>query len=304
MSGNVSILDVATDKELLARWFRGGTWDAWLAFLATLFVLPMTEEQQALACKHTGRTVLPDSPPSEAWLCCGRRAGKSLVAALVCLYLACFRDYRAYLAPGELATVMLLAPDRRQARVIMRYIKGFVLRVPALKARVVGETKDSLEFSNRTVIEIHSASYHTTRGYTLAAVVLDEQAFWPTDEAAEPDTEIVAGLRPGMATIPGALLLGLSSPYARRGELYRASEAHFGNDTSRALFWNADSLTMNPGLSANVVDEAFERDPIAAMSEYGRDGFVQFRSDVETFLTLEALERCINRDRPEILEAA
>jgi hypothetical protein len=135
-------------------------------------------------------------------------------------------------------------------------------------------------------------------------VILEEQAFWPTDEAAEPDTEIVAALRPGMATIPGALLLGLSSPYARRGELWRASEVHFGNDKSRALFWNADSLTMNPALDKRVIDEAFERDPVAAMSEFGRDGFVQFRSDVEAFLTLEALERCVNRDRPEILEAA
>jgi hypothetical protein len=300
----VSILDVVRDGDLFARWFRGEHWAAWLAFLAALFALPKTAEQRVMAQRHTGRATLPAEPCSEAWLCCGRRAGKSLVAALICVYLACFRDYRAYLAPGELATVMLLAPDRRQARVVMRYVKGFVAQIPALRSRVVRETKESLEFSNRVTIEIHTTSYRTTRGYTLAAVILEEQAFWPTDECAEPDAEIVTALRPGMTTIPNALLLGLSSPYARKGELWRASEAHFGNENSRALFWNADSLTMNPALDRRVIEEAFERDPIAAASEFGRDGFVQFRSDVEAFLTVEVLERCINRDRPEILEAA
>jgi hypothetical protein len=36
----------------------------------------------------------------------------------------------------------------------------------------------------------------------------DEIAFWPTDEnSADPDYEIINALKPGMATIPGAMLL-------------------------------------------------------------------------------------------------
>ena len=45
---------------------------------------------------------------------------------------------------------------------------------------------------------------------------------------ANPDTEILNALRPAMATVPGALLLSISSPYAKRGELWRAHEAHYG----------------------------------------------------------------------------
>jgi hypothetical protein len=37
-----------------------------------------------------------------------------------------------------------------------------------------------------------------------------------TDEAgANPDTEILTGLRPGMATVPGTVLVAISFPYAR-----------------------------------------------------------------------------------------
>ena len=43
------------------------------------------------------------------------------------------------------------------------------------------------------------------RGYTCIAALCDEIAFWRSDESsANPDAEIIAALRPAMATIPGA----------------------------------------------------------------------------------------------------
>lgn len=61
-------------------------------------------------------------------------------------------------------------------------------------------------------IEVHVASFRSTRGYTLIGALCDEIAYWPTSEdSSEPDREIVGALRPGMATIPNALLLCASS---------------------------------------------------------------------------------------------
>jgi len=42
------------------------------------------------------------------------------------LDLACFIDWRPFLAPGERATIMVIAADRKQARVIMRYVLGLL----------------------------------------------------------------------------------------------------------------------------------------------------------------------------------
>ena len=53
------------------------------------------------------------------------------------------------------------------------------------------------------------------RGYTVVAAICDEVAFWRSEDSANPDVEIVAALRPAMATVPEPLLLGISSPYAR-----------------------------------------------------------------------------------------
>ena len=53
---------------------------------------------------------------------------------------------------------------------------------------------------------------------------------------------------------------------------------------------------MNPTLSQKVVDRALERDPMSAASEY----LALFRSDVETFISLAAVEACVIEGRQEL----
>ena len=65
----------------------------------------------------------------------------SRIAALIAVYLACFRDYADKLAPGEMGTLAVIAADRRQARTVMRYIMGFLEAVPMLSRLMVNRTK-------------------------------------------------------------------------------------------------------------------------------------------------------------------
>jgi hypothetical protein len=283
----MTILDACQDQELFARWFRDrATWQVWFVFLVALFGLPMTPEQAAVYQQCTGRSEPPTSPQTEGWLICGRRAGKSFVLALIAVFLACFRSYAEYLAPGERATVMVIATDRRQARVIYRFVRALIAHTPLLAAMIDRETADTLDLTNSVTIEVGTASYRSTRGYTLAAVLCDEIAFWPSDDSAEPDYAILDALRPGMSTIPGAMLLCASSPYARRGALWDAFRRYFGKDDTGLLVWKAATRTMNPTVPQAVIDRATERDAASAAAEYG----AEFRIDVETFVSREAVE--------------
>jgi hypothetical protein len=287
----LSILDAMNDRHLFAPWFRDAeTWAAWRAFLAALFALPMTDEQVETYRSFTGRSELPSAPTSEAWLVCGRRAGKSFVLALIAVYLACFHDYRRYLAPGERGTVMVIATDRRQARVILRYIGALLTQVPMLTRLVERETAEAFDLTNGVTIEVGSASFKTVRGYTVVAALCDEMAFWPSEDSAQPDYEILDALRPGMATIPGSMLLCASSPYARRGALWDAHRGHFGKNGDPVLVWQAATREMNPTVPQRLIDEAAERDPSSAAAEYG----AQFRSDIEGFVTRETVEACVS----------
>src|SRR5262249_21586064 len=156
-----------------------------------LFALPLSDEQLELYRKHTGRSAPPTMPFSEAWLVVGRRGGKSFVLATIAIFLACFKDWRKYLGPGEVGTVMIIAGDRGQARVIMRYCLGLLRAVPMLRQLIDAETRESIQLRNRVVLEIHTASFRSTRGYTIVAALLDELAYWPVDEwSAAPDVEV------------------------------------------------------------------------------------------------------------------
>jgi len=90
---NLTIMDVLQDPALLGSWFRGDSWYAWQVFLKVLFGLELTAEERQVFQKYTKRNLPPDRPPAEGWVVAGRRGGKSLIAALVATYLACFTIY-------------------------------------------------------------------------------------------------------------------------------------------------------------------------------------------------------------------
>ena len=194
---SVTIRDLMTDSDLFGQQFGGDSWAAWRALLAGFYGLALTEREPDTFSSLTGLSEPPEAACEELWLVVGRRGGKSLVAALLALYEACFNDHQAQLSPGEVATVMVLAADRKQAKVVFRYIGGLLNENPMFKRLIVREDRECIELSNRTVIEVHTASFRSVRGYTLAAVICDEIAFWRSDESANPDTEILRALRPG-----------------------------------------------------------------------------------------------------------
>ncbi|WOJ93679.1 hypothetical protein R0135_00580 [Congregibacter variabilis] len=294
--GGITIIDLMTDPQLFGKQFRGPSFEAWRVLLAGFYGLPLTDEQAVVWHELTGRDK-PAGPHDELWQAIGRRGGKTQIAALLAVYEACFRDHAPKLSPGEVATVMCIAADRKQSRSLMRYIVGLMESNPMLKRLIVRQDRESLELSNRCVIEIAAASFRSVRGYTLRAVLCDEIAFWRSDESANPDSEIIAALRPALATLNGPLI-ALSSPYAKRGELWHNYRRHFATD-SPVLVAQAPSRTMNPGLPQRVVDAAKDRDPVAAASEYG----AEFRSDIQSFIDPVLLDS-LTRSEPAVLPPA
>jgi hypothetical protein len=290
MTPTVNIVDALADSNLLGAGFQRelGTWAAWRVALAALFGLPMTAAEAAIYTEHTGRTVPPTTPCREGWFIVGRRGGKSRVAACVAVFLACFRDYAALLAPGERGTLPVLAADRAQARTAFRYITGLLEGSPMLARLIERQTADSIDLTNRVTLEVHTASFRAVRGYTVIGAVLDEVAFWRSeDSSVNPDREIVNALRPAMATVSSALLVAISSPYARRGVLWEMHRRHHGRDGD-VLVWQAPTRIMNPTVPQRLVDEALAADEASARAEY----LAEFRVDVEGFVTREVLDAC------------
>ncbi|AEG31546.1 hypothetical protein [Thiomicrospira cyclica] len=291
----VTIRDLMNDPQLFGETFAGDTWNAWRALLSGFYGLPLTDKEADTFKQLTGRDSLPDAPHDELWLVVGRRGGKTNISALLAIYEALFNNHKEKLAPGEIATVMLIAADRKQARSAFRYISGLLNGNPMLKSLIIREDKESIELSNRCAIEVGTASFRSVRGYSVPCIIADEIAFWRSEDSANPDFEVLNALRPAMATLNGKLI-ALSSPYSRRGALWEHYKRYFAQDDKEILVAQAPSRTMNPALSEKLIEKAMQRDPSAAKAEY----LAQFRTDIETFISRESIENCTVPNRLEL----
>jgi hypothetical protein len=288
-----SLHDAMLDRELFGRTFAGPTFSAWRTVAKILDGLPLTDDELTLYRAITGRDEPPDQPFGEAYLIKPRRAGGTLFGAACGLH-AALKDYRDQLGPGEVATVALVASDRRQARQLMNYSKGLIADSPIIAAEVEQQTKEAITFAHRVTLEVHVGSFRSIRGYSFACVLLDELAFYRSDLSANPDVELVRAVRPGLANLNGRLL-GFSSPHSRRGHLWEMFRAHYGRP-SDVLVIQAGGPTLNPTIRAGVVERARAEDPVAARSEWD----AEFREDISQFLEDALIDVAIVPKRTEL----
>lgn len=295
-----NILECIRDPKLLGhgfkkKWLRSDTWKAWRAFLSACFGLAFEDDAALETFKScTGRVTAPTKQFREVYLICGRRSGKSYLTAACATYIAAFRDHAPYLSPGEVGVVAIVAADKSQAAIILRYIRGFIASSPILRSMLASDLKETITLKNGIEIQVLTADFRSVRGRTLCAALVDELAFLnASDGSANPDSAVLEALRPSLISIPDSILIGLSSPYAKRGELYRQYQANYGKDDSDVLVWKAASSTMNPSLSKLSIAAAYLRDPTAARTELGSE----WREDLSSFLTAEVLDACVLRGR-------
>jgi len=292
----MTIIEAIEDKELFGSLFKSlDSWRAWLVVLKAIFALQMTDEERQVFKELTGRENAPENAVEEAWIVAGRRGGKSRMAALIAVYLSCFKDYTDLLAAGERITVMVLACDRRQARTIFRYASAFLEAVPMLSSMIERQDSESIDLTNGVTIEITTNNFRSVRGFTIGAAILDEVAYWRSEYSANPDEEVLNAIRPAMATVPNALLVGIGSPYRRSGVLHDAWKRHYGQSESRVLVIQASSQQLNPSIPDSVIARAMEADAVAAQAEW----FATFRSDLAAFLDVDLIERAIETGRRE-----
>lgn len=299
MIGDATIREAMDNPDVFGEQFQGESWNAWKVFASALFGLPMTSDEVEVYQRHTGRTAAPTTAFTEAVLVCGRRAGKSRTLAALATYLATHRDYRPFLAPGEVAVIAIMASDREQAQNIFRFVKGNLAASPLLAGMVDDELSETIALNNRVLIQIKTASFKGTRGFNYAAVLGDEVAFWSIEGSANPDEEILEAVRPGLGLIPGAVLLLASTPYGKRGALFQSHRDNYGKDGAEVLVWQAPTLAMNPLADPAKRAAAFRRDPVKAAREWD----AQFQDGATAFVTRETVDACTVPGRTELPKA-
>lgn len=297
----MNIIEAIHDQNLFRHFFRDlASWAVWIALLKFIFGLPMADEEMEVCRRLTGRQNPSLRQFVKVLILAGRRAGKGSIAALIAAFVACILDHSHLLSPGERGVVMVIAADRAQAAIVFRQILALIEGSPMLAALIERKTAEAIDLTNGISIEVRTASFRTVRGRAIVCGVCDEISFWLDENSANPAAEIIGAIEPGMATIPGAMLLMITTPYRRSGPPGDLDRRYYGVEDEEVLVIRGDTRTFNPTVPKSIIDRAFEEDETAAWSEYGRDGEIRFRPDVSDFLPRETVDVCVVPGRREL----
>jgi hypothetical protein len=266
-------------------------WRVWRVVLKSAFGLALDAAEVKVFASIAGNRAPPAKRVRELWAIVGRRGGKSRMAAALAVYIACFVRHK--LVPGERGQVLVLSASVEQSKTVFAYALAFLQASPALRQEIVDATRNEIRLKNGIVIAIHTNSFRTTRGKTLAAAIFDEIFFWRDDTSATPDAEVYSAVLPALATTNG-MLVGISSPYRRIGLLHQKHKAHFGVDGDDVLVVQGGSKLFNPSLNDGVIAAQRLADPTAASSEWD----AEFRADLAAFLDDTLIDGAVERGRP------
>lgn len=287
----VTLIDALTDPSLFEPWFRGESWSGWRAVVKAMDALPMSDDEIEFFKSIAGGRSPPKHPVREFYAATARRTGKDSVASGIGAYSAAFFDQQDRLRPGERATILCLACDQSQARIVLNYIRSYFSDIPMLRSMVTRETKSGFELNNFVDITVASNDYRSIRGRPVRLAILDELAFFRDENSVSPDIETYNALRPALASLPGSRIIGISSPYRKSGLLWNKYRKHFGQDDDDVLVIQAATRTLNPTIDQTFIDQALADDPIGARAEW----LGEFRSDIAGYADFELIDGAVDR---------
>lgn len=199
-----------------------------------------------------------------------------------------------HIPPGDTGIVGFLSVDLQEARQRIKLIKD-ILDVLGVEYR---DTKESIRLIDRPIrFQVFAASFKAVVGGTWICAVCDEVARWRDHEtSANPAFEVLASLRPTMATMPNAHMFLLSSPL---GMTDAHAMAFDQGDTDHQMVAFAPTWVANPIISeaATRADEPNER-------VWKREYAAIPQGALTSVFALDDIDACINLGEDIRVESA
>ena len=169
MTPTVSIRKALKDPSLLGNVLAGDSWRAWRVLLVASMGERLDDTERAIFLKLTGRDHEPGQRIEEAAFIVGRRGGKSRAMATLAAYLGGLCKHP--LVRGEKGVLLCVAPDLRQAAIVLDYATAAFEQSPVLRQLIRNRTVDTLELTNGISVEVRASSVRRLRGPTYVAAI-------------------------------------------------------------------------------------------------------------------------------------
>jgi hypothetical protein len=281
----LNIIDFLIQMDMVET---GGPTLGHRAFLKSFYGLKLNGEELDFYYRATGRKIYIPLEQKEVTAIIGRRGGKTRLAAQI----AVFEAFRHKLPRGKRAFILVIAPVLRQSETAFDYISEYIHGSPVLLRSIVEERKSEIKLRNGITIRCQPCNT-TVRGLSVVCAICDEVGFWIHEQtAANPEEQVMAALRPTMATFRDAKLIKISTPCRKEGILWRDLQ---DRQNLRYTVRQLSTKDMNPTISDEVLEEAR-----CDNEEYFRREFLaQFTDSLVGWITPEMLDPCIARGQRE-----
>jgi len=195
-----------------------------------------------------------------------RQCGKSSCAALLAIN-------TLFQQPGAL--VLLLSTSQKQSSELFRTLMGFAKQIPNAPA-IINESALRAEWANGSRVLSLPGTERSARGFAGSSLVV-------IDEASRVPDELLAAIRPTMATRSDAKLIALSTPAGKRGWFY---EAWISDE-----LWHRVKVPASecPRISKEFLDE--ELRTLGAL-RFSEEYELQFVDDTTSVFSVAAIDRC------------
>ncbi len=207
----------------------------------------------------------------------GRRGGKSSTLARVAVNEVLNGAHKV--PPGDVGAFAFVSTKKSEARERLRTC------VEILQALGAGfdQAADELRIhGSRRCIRVYAANYRTAVGFTCIGMVADEVSRWRDDATgANPAREVLASMRPAMATMPHSREFVSSSPFSTLDYHYDLYELGT-TETQQAAHgttWDCNPTLTEADCRKLEPDEAtFEREYAAVPMAGGEHTFFDARA--------------------------
>ena len=215
----------------------------------------------------------------------GRRGGKSSTLCRVIVAELMYGTH--HVTPGDVGVFACISVKKAEARERLHTIKSILM---ALKVDHV-HRGDEIRIRNRPLAaRVYAASYRTAVGMTCVGIVCDEVARWrDEDTGANPAKEVLASVRPSLATMVNSHEFLSSSPWSTLDAHYEAYE--IGN-TAEQLVATAPTWVANPTISQERCEQ-LEPDEQTREREYGA---IPMKAGLSSFFDGNAIEEAIDQN--------
>lgn len=243
--------------------------------------LPHAEEILARYDEVDARLVAKGFPPTSAWWRStferwyrsgarwlvprvGRRGGKSSSLSRLAVVEMLYGDHEV--PPGDVGTVAVISTDRSEAIGRLQTIKE-ILDALGVAWKPLSAPRLGIELpGRRRNVRVFAASIAGVSGFTAVFVLCDEVAKWKDNDAGvNPATEVIASVRPTMATQVNARGVLSSSPMGKLDAHYDAFER---GDGPAQVVAHAPTWVANPTIT-EAQTRADEPDEATHSREYG-----------------------------------